>query len=379
MSANRLKYLMFVVVATGIVIFAYGRIDYTNPKYATWDLHDYRAMAESVPGFTEDFRQPFVFRILGPYVAGLMPFSNDTNFLILSMLLGLALPLLFYLYLSESLVNPAIAALSAIFFVLNKYLYGFSIWNYFQINDLFSQVAIVILIWAMIKQNWTLFGITLFLGSLAKEVPLLVVPVAFLFAYQSKPRVPWLPVLFAVLPGILSVVVLRLVIHSSQGNNFIEAFLAYDQKILSVDTWFRLLINSFVPLSLIPFIFFGSTRTYFRPRKYEILFLVLVIVSTFFGYNNERLMAPAFIVFYSLLAFIVQNELAGLKVLLWVISLETVLAVFHHTYARYPLPREWTVPISLSALVGVTIFSLTYKLKQLKLTLKRSGSGGMPA
>src|SRR3972149_4003755 len=166
MSSIRFKYLMLVASVSGIAMFTYGRIDYPDPQYRIWDLHDYRTMAEASPSFAQNVRQPFVFRILGPYLAGLMPFSTDTSFLILTMSIGFALPLLFFLYLSESLVNPAVATLTTLFFVLNKYLYGFSIWNYFQINDLLSQVDIILLMWAMSSQKWAFFGILLFLGSL---------------------------------------------------------------------------------------------------------------------------------------------------------------------------------------------------------------------
>lgn len=376
MSADRLKYLMLVVITSGILIFVYGRIDYTSPQYATWDLHDYRAMAESAPGLTQDVRQPFVFRILGPYVVGLMPFSIDTNFLVLSILLGLALPLLFYLYLSESLASPAIAASGAIFFVSNKYLYGFSSWNYFQIDDVLSEIAIVILIWAMIRQKWILFGITLFLGSLAKETPLLVVPVACVFALQAKPGFQWSRALISFVPGIAAFIFLHLALQTSHGRNLLEALLTYDQKILAAETWFRLLVNSFIPFSLIPFVFFSSTKKYFQPRKHELLFLALVVVSTFFGYNNERLMAPAFIVFYSLLVFILQNELADSRKLRWAMFLAAALAVVHHTYARYPLPRKWTISLSLFGLVAITIFSLSYKFRQSRINVRSQNSEG---
>ena len=369
---------MLVACVSGMAMFTYGRIVYTDPQYRIWDLHDYRTMAEASPSLAQNVRQPFVFRILGPYLAGLMPFSTDTSFLILTLAIGLALPLLFFLYLSESLVSPATAALTTVFFILNKYLYGFSIWNYFQINDLLALVDILLLMWAMSSQKWVIFGILLFLGSLTKEVPLLMIPVAFVFALQSPNRA-WLPVLVAVVPALLAAGMTRLLVHSDQGNNLLDAFFTYNRKLLSGESWFRLLVNSFIPFSLVPLIFFKSTLKYFKARKHELVFLVLVVFSTLFGYNNERLMAPAFMVFYPLLAVTIQGEFTSSKIGLSVISFAAVLGVLHHAYARYPLPREWTIPLSLFALTVVTAMFIFQKFAVSKTNLGRVSSGGMPA
>lgn len=379
-SSQRLKYLIVVASAGVLLTYFYGRIDYRNHRYDTWDLHDYRTMAQTVPSFTQEVRQPFVFRLLGPYLAGLMPFSTDTNFIILSMFLGLVLPLLFYLYLSNSLVTPPIAALVSIFFILNKYLYGFPIWNYFQICDILSQIEIVLLMWAMTSQKWTWFGILLIIGSLTKEITLMMIPVAIVFAYELKLFSKlWLRLLFAVLPGLLIAVLLRFMLSSDQGNNLVQAFYAYQDKLSTLDTWFRLAINSFIPFSLVPFIFFKRTHSYFQTRKHELFFFALVILSTFFGYNNERLMGPAFIVFYPLLAIVIQSDVIKSKWITFIMIIAAILSNFHHSYARFPLPRELTIVFSLFALAMVTVSLIIYKIWLTKIYKGQINKLQMPA
>jgi hypothetical protein len=361
-------------------MYFYGKIDYTNHGYDTWDLHDYRTMSQAVPSVSQDVRQPFVFRLLGPYVAGLLPFSTDANFLVLSFFLGLALPLLFYLYLSISFVKPLAAALVTIFFILNKYLYGFPIWNYFQICDILSQIEILLLVWAMTSQKWMWFGILLILGALTKEITLMMIPVAIVFANEEKIlRNRWPYLLLAILPGLFIAVLLRLLLSSDQGNNLTQAFFTYQDKLNKPDTWFRLIINSFIPFSLVPFIFYKRTCDYFRTRKHELFFFVLVILSTFFGYNNERLMGPAFIVFYPLLAIIIQDNIMKSKWMIFIIMLAAVLAFFHYTYARFPLHRDLTIVLSLFALALVTVSLIIFKRRAAKTQQGQTSTALMSA
>lgn len=345
--------------------YAYGSIDYRNPDYATWDLHDYRAMAQAVPSLTDSVRQPFIFRILGPFLAGMLPMSTDESFRLLSVTCGVMLSLIFYLYLKSTMVEPAIAAVSTILFVLNKYLFGFPIWNYFHLDDILSQIEIVLLMWTMTSQKWTWFGVVLFLGSMTRETPMIMIPVAVVFLFEMKVlRNAWRPLLFAALPAIASAIVLRSMLHSDQGNNLLRAITEYWDKLLLPETWFRLLVNSIIPLSLVPLVFLETTRSFFRTRKYLVVYLTLVIISTFFGYNNERLMAPAYIVFYSLLAVIIRDELAGSKGLIIFLLVAGLLCSLHHTITRFPLPRELTIGLSLGAFGAVTIAMIYFQARR---------------
>src|SRR5271169_6831908 len=248
--SSHLKYSILVGIVTIVVLYTYGRIDYQNPDYSTWELHDYRAMAQASPGFTESVRQPFIYRILGPYLCGILPMSTNDSFLFLSASAALALSLLFYFYLCYATIKPSIAALTTILFVLNKYLFGFPVWNYFHLDDILSQIEIVILIWTMMSRRWRWFGVVLLIGSLTRETPLIMIPVAFVFARDKKfLNESWKQILAASAPAIIAAILLRVFLHSNQGNNLFQALSDYSRKLIMPETWFRLLINSFIPFS----------------------------------------------------------------------------------------------------------------------------------
>lgn len=75
-------------------------------------------------------------------------------------------------------------------------------------------------------------------------------------------------------------------------------------------------------------------------------------------------MAPAFIVFYSLLAIILNNELARSRGMILIVVIAAVIANLHHTYARFPLPRALTMGLSLFAFGFVTIAMIFHKRRK---------------
>lgn len=372
MTSERTKYSFVIIFFAILLFYTYGKIDYRNPEYSIWDLHTYRVMAQASPSILGSERQPFLFRVLGPYMAGLLPFPIEESFLILSFVAGFILPLLLYFYLCSAQINPSIAAGTTLFFILNKYLYGFSLWDFYQINDLLALIEIILLFWTLESQKWIWFGILLFLGALTKEITLLMIPVAFIYLFEEEQRKKdWIRVISVALPAILMTCVLHGIMHPTSGKNLIDAFLLFADKGFLPETWFRLLINSLIPFSLVPLVFLSTTKHYFQKRKYALVYVILAIISTFFGYNNERLMAPVFIIFYPLLAVIIQeNNLLSRYALIGLI-LGAIACNLHHTYARFPVPREVSGIISLLVFGTVTLFMLLYK--------KRITQTGLPS
>ena len=142
-------------------------------------------------------------------------------------------------------------------------------------------------------------------------------------------------------------------------------------KLASPESWFRLLINAFLPLSLVVIIFFEITLAFFRSRIYALVFLVLVFAATLFGSNTERLMAPAFVVYYWLIAVILAS-LMERRLLLWLVLAASFIASLHHTVARFPLPsRTLTLIVSFGALAAVSAALIGYRL----LSHDKGGTG----
>jgi len=104
-----------------------------------------------------------------------------------------------------------------------------------------------------------------------------------------------------------------------------------------------------------------------------ILYTILVILSTFFGINNERLMAPISLVLLPLLGYIFQNtKLKEMRYLLPMI-LFFGLSIFHHTYSRFPLNRKLTIILSIFSLILISLLAIYEKYSYLlKINLLKS-------
>lgn len=350
-----LKHSLILTILTVVMIFVYGGIDYTVEPYSGWDLSSYRKMASEAPGIAKDIGKPFVHRMLGPYVAGLLPLPDPAAFRALTVIVSIVLVLLFHSFLRHQGVNPGLSVITALLFVFNKYWFGFTSWDYFQLNDVLALLFIVAMFWSMLEGRWVVFGSALVLGAATKETSMLMVPAlfAYLLEKRSSPRT-WGSALIAVLPGVAVFLGVRVLLPVARGTGPVEAFLAYWSKIGSPERVFRLLVNSYLPLSLVPLVAAGATVRFFKTRKYALLLVVLVFASALFGANDERLMAPAFVVVYLLVAVILQDiELS--KTALAVIVVAGLASSFHHIFARYPLSdRNVTQVLSLGALAVVT-------------------------
>ena len=89
---KNIKYVLIICLVSFIMIFLYGKIDYESERFSDLDLHAYRAIAEASPKISTNIKQPFVYRLLGPYLVGLLPIKNATGFYIFSIILSITRP-----------------------------------------------------------------------------------------------------------------------------------------------------------------------------------------------------------------------------------------------------------------------------------------------
>ncbi len=359
-------YLAGVSVAAALFVFLYGRIDYTVEPYASADLYHYRQIAQMAPSLPVGVQRPFAFRLLGPYLAGLLPWPDVTAFYWLTVATALVLAVATYGFLRSHAIRPGIAALTTFFFLSNRYLFGFNIWDYFQINDLLILLCLVGLFWALERQRYGVFAVVLAIAVLVRETALLPIPVALVYLWeQGRLRTDVVRLLVACLPGLALFGLVRTIIEPVGGLGLVAAGLRYAPKLAQLEPLFRLVINPFIPFVSLPLLFWRSSLAFFRRRRYLLVYLVLVFISTLFGSNNERLMAPAFLVFYLLMAVLIQHHLAER---LWPTALLPVgaaLTSLSHEWARFPLPdRRLTIGLSLGALLVITLVVLPTAVHQ---------------
>jgi hypothetical protein len=352
------KRLPVLILLTLAAIFFYGRIDYAASPFSDMDLKYYQLMADASPSVSLETPRPFSYRLLGPYLAGLAGDGRIAGFQLLTLLSSLALIIcLYYLFISMGISHSS-TLLSLIMFVLSKHLFGIGVWNIFQVKDTLSLALASLMFLALRHEKRSLFCVALTTGAAAGELALLMIPVLFLYDFQ-KGRLPgkWKSTIITVLPALIVFITIRLVIPPIGGMSLFEAAIQYGGKLRYPMTWFGLLLNPFIPLAFLPLIFFRETAGFIRKNPDLSLFFILVLISAFFGSNNERLMAPASISFFALIAVILDREGMKGKMIRMMILSAGLLSSLHHSIARFPLPeRDHTIILSVGSLLLVSIF-----------------------
>ncbi len=356
------------LIAAALMIFLYGKIDYTDPKLEKWDLVAYRAMALAAPGFDHDVSRPFAYRILGPYLAGLIGGHRDTGIYLVNLAFSITLIILAYRLMLVFGLRPPAACIAMILYIFNKHFFGFTTWNYFHLDDVLLNIFLIILFWSMMRRRWVIFAVALALATLAKEVALIMIPVALLALAEERALEREGPAyLRALVPAAACFVLLRLFIRPPVGPTLPEAFAQNWTKITSLDRLFRILLNPFVPISLVPLVFIDKTVSLLRGRLHMLLFYLLVLGTTLFGSNNERLLNPAFIVVYPLIGLIVQESILPSTSAVTLILIAGFLSSFHWLVARYPLPsRETGAVLSVGTMIIVTLALTLFRMMRRK-------------
>jgi hypothetical protein len=261
-----------------------------------------------------------------------------------------------YRYLRYYGLRPAFACLAMILYVFNKHFFGFTSWNYFHVNDVITNILIIALFRSMMELRWLPFAAALCLGVATRETALIMIPVGVLCLMEKRLliREGW-KFAAAIAPALALFAAIRLLVHPATGPTLVQAVSSHWTKITSLERMYHILVNPFVPLALVPIVFFRRTIVFFRGRLHLVAFFVLVAGTTFFGHNNERLLNPASLVFYPLVGLILQNCVWPNRGMLALVIAAGYLSSLHWLVARYPLPsRAATAVLSGGSLVVVT-------------------------
>lgn len=348
---------------TSVVIFLYGEVPYTTEPFAGYDLKWYRMVAQAAPGLDPAVLEPFSYRLLGPYLVGLLPVPDPVGFRILAVAASLALVVLFYSFMCSVGVRPWASAMATLLFTCNRYFFGGNTWNPFQLNDILALVFVVLLFWTMLRGRWALFALILVLGALTRETAMLMVPTAAFFLLERRRSDELKALIVAAIPGTFLFLLLRAVIPGTGDYSLTAAFVEWAPKLASPEVWYRQFVNAFAPFTLLPLIFWPTTRAFISRNKYMVFFAVLVFGSTLFGENTERLMTPTFIVFYLVLAHIIQSYGSVNRGLLIGLAVGGLLSLPHSAISRYPLPSsEIAIIVSLFDLALVSAIALVYRV-----------------
>ena len=82
------KYISWIILLSIFSIGISGQINYWMPEYSNMDQVFYRNMAISSPELNFEVVQPFVYRILAPWVAGVIPINLELSFYFLNLFIA---------------------------------------------------------------------------------------------------------------------------------------------------------------------------------------------------------------------------------------------------------------------------------------------------
>ena len=347
------RYLLILIAVFIVMVVLYGRIDHTDQKYDAWDLHEYIDMANSFPGPADHIAPPYAFRPLGPYLAGAIGLPDYWNFYILALAAGLAIVVTLYFLLISGGINPGAALAATTLYMFNKYAFGFFIWDYFQLTDILGLLGLVLAVRTVFDGRWLLLALILILSIPARATPFLIVPVVIVHLYiRGRPRQSWPAALFSIFIPVILFVLFRLFWPVAEGPGLWDSFRLNAIKMASPGPWYGTLINAFAPLALVPLVFRRQTAAFFRERKSLLLLLILIFTASLFGRDSERLMAPALVVFYYLLAFLFTTTgLRKMPVMIMILLLAFVGSIdFESGLVHWP---DRTVSLAAGAILTI--------------------------
>ncbi len=357
--SRRLGYPLGLAVLSLVMAWLYGEIDYLG-AFAGVDLRHYRALAHGAA----DVPRPFAHRLLGPSLVGLLPVPDPAGFRLLTTATLVALTLGLYGFGQRLGLAPRGAALAAALVPFNPYVFGFPAFNAFQLNDALGMAFALAAFGALAKRHWVWYAVALALGAATREVALLVIPAALVFLWERdalrSDGIRWIA---ASSPAVLVFVGLRLLVPAD-GPGFLLLLSDHVAKALDPVTWYRLLVNAWAPLGLLPLVFWRTTVDVARRHLFLVAFAGLVLGSALFGGDQERLVAPACVAVYPLVGRILEDA-RWTRPALAVLFACAFVTSLHHLTARFPLPeRTWTIALSLLALVVATAAGWAAKSRQ---------------
>ena len=356
--------LLLVLVASAVLVWLYGALD--PVVFAESGVKYYGPMAEASPGLALEVAQPYVFRWLGPWLAGLLPVSVPTAFSVWAWVGSLALVVLMWAVCRADGRTDRVAALTALLLAMNPYLFGFNVFNMYQLGDLIAQVGLgagLLLLW---KRQYLALGAVLAVAVLAREPAILMVPVALVWLWEKRRLLEDGPRLaLALIPVLVLFAAPRLMMAEQEGPHLVQTFINASGKALEVGTWARLLVNAWVPVVALLLVWPGEAISWLRGRLHLVVLFLLTLASAFFGGDQERLMQPAIWVIYPLVALVLERHWMHRPWAVGMLLAAGVLAHLHHITARFPLSsRDLTATLAAVALVLAIAAALAVRWRQ---------------
>ena len=361
--------LVPALLGVAVFVWLYGALD--PVAFAEAGVKYYGPMAEAAPALDLGQPQPYVFRWLGPWLAGLLPLPVPAAFWAWAAVGSLALAALMAAVCRADGRSAPAAALTAVLLAMNPYLFGFNVFNMYQLGDLIAQLGLGIGLLLLWRRQYVALGAVLAVTVLAREPAILMVPVAAVWLWEQKRlRTDGWRLALAVVPVVVLFAAPRLWLAETEGPHLVQTFLNASGKAAEPGTWARLLVNAWIPVVALLVVWPREAWDWARGHLHLVALFVLTLASAFFGGDQERLMQPAVWAVYPAVALVLdahwRRRPAGRRVQRMatsVLLVAGVLASLHHITARFPLPdRRLTAVLAAVSLALALAAALWVRL-----------------
>lgn len=346
----------YVVLALVLAasLLAFRGIDYRDPYFSNMDFVKYRVMAAAAPNVSASVPSPFAYRIAGPWLAGMLPLSDALAFRLLNGGAAVLLLLGLYSWMRASGVSAKVAALMTGVLAFSKATLGFLLWDYFQLNDTITLALLCWTVVALMRRRWLLAWALLLVSVLFRESLLIMIPAVVWLAWESRETRRTKLICAA---GVCLMVVEYLVLHHAiptlGGAPLSTAVRAYAFKYLRPGNLFRLVFNTYVPLSLVPLLFWRQSLAWLDSHRWLGVLCVSTLLASLGGGDVERLLAPVFLVVLVMSAGILELESRWPGRVVAATLLAAVLASPSRTVTSLSVPSSVSVALSVACTCAV--------------------------
>jgi hypothetical protein len=362
-----MRSVLLLCITLALAYLLYDTVDYLGAQ-SSIDLRHYRIMAQAAPAFLQHEDAPFVYRPLPPWIAGIVGrlVGGDVNgFFVATIIVVLVGAYSVKLFLQKHGVLEPTSTMLASVSILSPSVFGGSVFNPFQLTDAMGIALIVLGLMALENESWIMFGLCLLLGALTRETVLLLVPLAVLKRNTM--------LMLACIPAIAVAVGIRewAIVHN-EGWTLWGNLEIYIQKAASAKVWYRILINAFAPISLLPLAV--ASVSWKTVKRHAPVFILAAIIGTsvFVGADVERLLGPAFIA-VALAAGTILDKILHRRFLIILTIVLALTPLFHPAYSRFDVfTKEASYAVSFLCTVALAIVTFfTYRLEVSSSSLSR--------
>ena len=270
-------------------------------------------------------------------------------------------------------VSLEVAALMTSVLPFSKATLGFQLYDYFQLNDM---VALALLCWsvvAVMRRRWLLAWSLMLVSVPFRETLLVMVPAILWLVWESgeKRRTRLICAVGACLM-IGEYALLLSVIPAAGGVSLAHGIRTNALKYTHLGNLFRLLFNTYVPLSLIPLVFWRRSLAWLNARRWLAVLCVATVLSSNAGGNTERLLVPVFLVLLVMCAHLVEEVSRHAGLLAGATMCAAALASLGRVETRLTVPLS--VSIALSVGCTSVVAALWMLLRRPSESLPGAGS-----